>query len=232
MSDVAQAYVDLLRKSSDLPDHVRQGLLGAGADAVDALLALLADHSVDAPGHPSGGKARVHASVLLGHIGDRRAIEPLLEALVTDRAVPLQVRAHASALALIGDVAEPTLARVANATTEAAKLVLAMVLASCGEKRPEITEFLRELLPTEPMLVLPLVGRYGDPDLATDVGKVLLSGGLDGNLTALAVRTLGELGIAHPKLDTLSDKASSKAFGDDMSRLVTEAEKLLSEVMN
>ncbi len=231
MSDVAKAFVEMLRKSSDLPDHVRQGILGVGADAVPPLLELLAERSLDDPDNASGGKARLHASVLLGYLDDRRAVEPLLDALVADRGAPKLVRAHAASLTRLGDVAAPTLARAKAADSDADRMLLAMVLASCGERSDEVAAFLRELLPTDPMLVLPLVGRYGDPALATDVAKVLLTSGLDGPLTARAIQTLAELGVTHPKLDDLSDKAWEKARFDELSTLVSEAQKLLRDVL-
>jgi hypothetical protein len=231
MRDVAKAFVDLLRKSPELPDHVRQGILGAGADAVEPLLELLADRSVDAAGHPSGGRARVHASVLLGHLGDRRAVEPLLGALVSDRGTPILVRAHATSLARLGDVAEPTLAKARAAGSHAEKAVLAMVLASSREVRPDITAFLRELLPSDPQLVLPLVERYGDPDLAPDVGKVLLTAGTDAALARQAVRTLGTLGVTHPKLDALGRKAGEKLQAEELADVVAVAERLLAEML-
>lgn len=232
MADVAQAFVEMLRKSPDLPDHVRQGVLAGGDASVEPLVALLRDRSTDTPDHPSQGQARVHAAVLLGHLRDARAVEPLLEALVQDRSRPRLVRAHAGALARIGDVVEPTLARAAATDVFADRLVFAMVLASAGVRDDRIADLLRDLLPHDPALVLPLVGRYGDPALARDVAQVLLGAGVSQpRVTRLAVDALAELGVQHAKLDALHDKAQQKSALDELGQMIEVARTLLDDVL-
>lgn len=231
MSDVTAAYVDLLRKGPDVPDHVRQGLLASGADAVEPLLALLGDPSVDVPGHPSQGQARRHAAGLLGVLGEASAISGLLDALLANRRHSDLVGVIARALAAIGGVTGPALERLEQADSEADQLMLLMVLASAGERDDRILAALRERLPTEPALVLPLVGRYGDPALAKDVGDVLLAAGLDGRVTALAVQTLQKLGVSHPLLEELGTKANAYAKTREAKDLVDRAEEVLKETL-
>jgi len=231
MSEVSRAFVDLLRKSPECPDHVRQGILASGEEAVEPLLELLGDPSVDAAGHPSQGQARIHAAGLLGVLKEPAAIDGLLDALLANRANGKLVGVIARALAHIGGVKEPALARLEVVEAEADRMMLAMVLASCGERDERIAALLRDMLPAEPQLVLPLVGRYGDPQLAPDVAKVLLAAGLDGRITALAVNTLEQLGITHPKLGELFDKASKKVQLEDAQELVDHAEKVLRETI-
>jgi len=231
MSDVTAAFVDLLRKGPECPDHVRQGLLAGGEESIEPLLALLNDPSVDEPDHPSQGQARRHAAGLLGVLGHPAAIDGLLEAIVAYRSNSDLVGVIARALATIGGVKEPALAHLARTEHPAGRLMLAMVLASCGERDDRIAALLRDMLPTEPQIVLPLIGRYGDPALAPDVAQVLLAAGLDGRVTALAVQTLEKLGITHPKLTELYSKANKTEQLRDAKELMDRAQKLLAQTL-
>jgi hypothetical protein len=208
MSAVAQAYVDLLRRSPDVPEHVIAGVLGAGPAVVEPLVALLNDRSTDAADHPAGGMARAHAAELLGHVGDPAAIEPLLEVLVADRARPSMVKACAGALARLGDVSGPAFRRAQATPVRAEQLVLAMIIAAAGRRQPDITAWFAELLDAEPDLVLPLIARYGDRSLAPPVGQVLLASADRPQRVAACVGVLQVLGVNHPKLQQLAKTAA------------------------
>ena len=227
MSDVARAFAQMLTKSPDVPEHVIAGLIASGAEAIEPLVAVLNDRSLDASDHPSGGFARPHAAELLGHLADVSAIDPLVQVLVADRAQPRLVKAVADALArlheaLEGGIAGALLDHVDATDDVRAHMMLAMVLASGKMQDARTTELLRTLLPQDPDIVLPLVTNYADPALAPDVAKVLLDASGQPKRAIQAVHTLAVLGHRHPKLDELARVA------DDTLRHEVAREVMLS----
>ncbi len=227
MSDVARAFVQMLSKSDDVPEHVISGILACRADAVEPLVEALNDRSFDAPSHPSGGLVRAHAAELLGHLGEPAAVEPLLDVIVADRANTRLVKSVAGALAqlhesLDGGIATLALARVKATDDVLARMMLAMVLASAKVQDPAVTELLRDLLPQDPDIVLPLIATYGDADLAPDVARILLDAEGEPQRVMQAIHTLSKLGHRHPKLEALANKA------DELLRHEVGRELLLS----
>lgn len=209
MSNVAVAYAQMLTKSPDVPEHVIAGLLASRADAVEPLLAIAGDRSLDAAGLPNQGTARAHAVEMLGHLGEAAAIPGLLDLLVRDRQNSRLVGTVADALSAIGGVTDDALAKLASTSHLHERMMLAMVLASAGEHHDAIRDVLRELLPQDPDIVLPLIATYGDPALAPDVAETLL--GASGPRIMQAVHTLRKLGFVHPKLDDLAAKVYDTA---------------------
>ncbi len=227
MSDVARAYVQMLTKSPDVPEHVIAGILATGADAIAPLAALLADRSLDADDVPSQGLARAHATELLGLSGEEEAIPPLLDALVVDRGYPKMVQAISQALARLhvsteGGIVGPTLARVQASADVRDHMMMAMVLTSARIRDPRVVELLRVLLPQDPDIVLPMIATYEDPALAPDVARILLDAADSKPRVIQAVHTLGRLGVRHPKLDALSQTT------DELIRYEVGKELLMS----
>lgn len=135
----------------------------AGPDAIEPLLALLADEDERDPDSESSGFAPIHAARFLGELGDARIIEPLL-ALLPDL-VPGEplIDTVEAALHGFGDaLMAPTLAHIEAAEDDETRLALWMLLARSEIDDDRIRDALVGLLAHFPDEAAHGLSLYGD----------------------------------------------------------------------
>lgn len=147
--------VDALAREGSNRQAVAHALASIGAEAVASLCALLSSAT---------GQSRISAAIVLGEIGDSRAVAPLIEALDDER---FYVRdALALALGRMGEAALEPLLQVVKDKHPARRAGAAMALRYLG--RMEALDALRELLSDKEVAVrvaaveaLAVVGGHG-----------------------------------------------------------------------
>ena len=162
-TDVDPRIARLFEEGQNLTDAARTAIVEMGEEATDPLVDVLADQKMWDEEAPGGGWAPIYAADILGEIGDRRAIDPMYDALaacepdaILDTKLTVGLRRYGE------DAIEPGI-RALDRHGPDFRDDLAGVFSGLGLRKRVIFQVLVKTLVRSPIIGAANLAEYGDP---------------------------------------------------------------------